>query len=197
MIFKKYPKGATPLTGSEQADLIPHHITTQEALNRWEKANISQAEEWASVPLDILTIGFVRELHYHMFDVTWKWAGTFRSVDLNLGVSWHLINEEVKKLCDNTSYQIEQTTFLLDEIALRFHHKLVCIHPFVNGNDRHARLIADLLIKQLGNSPFHWGTYQDLIQQTSTRKQYIDALQAADHGDYKSLITFARIEPTL
>ncbi len=195
MIFK-HPKGATPLTGSEQADLLPKHITSQDALNRWEKSNISMAEEWASEHQDILSSWFVRKLHYHMFDLTWKWAGTFRSIDLNLGVSWPIINEEVKKLCDNTKYHIEHDIFPADEIALRFHHKLVWVHPFVNGNGRHARLIADLLIKQLGNVPFQWGTYQDLIEQTSIRKQYIEALQDADRGDYKKLITFSRMQLT-
>ena len=101
-------------------------------------------------------------------------------IDLNIGINWSQLTEEVKNLCDNINYQIEHAIIPFDEIALRFHHKLVWIHPFVNGNGRHARLIADLLVQQLGNAPFHWGDYQDLIEQTSLRKRYIEALQEAD-----------------
>ncbi len=181
-----------PLPSSLLADLIPRHITTQESLNRWEESNIAHAKQWAKGHQDILSMWFVRELHRQMFNATWKWAGTFRSIDLNLGVNWPIINEEVKKLCDNTRYHIEHAIFSPDEIVLRFHYKMVSIHPFVNGNGRHARLIASLLITQLGSKPFHWGVYEERLEQTAIRKQYIEALQRADQGDYSKLITFAR-----
>lgn len=103
--------GATPLTGSERKHLIPDHITTQEALNRWEKSNISQGERWGRGRKNSVSIEFVRELHDHMFNATWIWAGKFRSIDLNLGISWTTIAEEVKNFCDNTNYHIEHSVY--------------------------------------------------------------------------------------
>ena len=127
-----------------------------------------------------------------MFNKTWKWAGQFRKSEKNIGIAWKKIPEMLKALCDDVQYQIKHTTFSHDEIAIRFHHRLVFIHPFPNGNGRHARLAADLLIVQLGDKRFTWGMNQDLTQEGSVRKEYIQALQLADKGDYATLITFAR-----
>lgn len=131
-----------------------------------------------------------------MFNVTWKWTGKFRTTEKNLGVAWHRIPEEVKNICDNATYQLDHNVFSLDELALRFHHRLVWIHPFSNGNGRHARLMADLLMQQHGYQSFNWGNYDDddddLLQQSSLRKKYIESLQAADQGNYKKLLEFGR-----
>ena len=127
-----------------------------------------------------------------MFNKTWKWAGQFRKSEKNIGVAWKKIPEMLKALCDDVQYQIKHTTFSHDEIAIRFHHRLVFIHPFPNGNGRHARLSADLLIILLSDKRFTWGMNQDLTQECSVRKEYIHALKLADKGDYAKLITFAR-----
>lgn len=188
----KYFKGATPLDPVELRDLIPEHLITQEELNAWEEKNILKARQWGSNKIDILSISFMRELHRHMFDETWRWAGTFRRSEKNLGVSWHVIAAEVKKLCDDVHYQLAHATFPDDEVAIRFHHRLVWIHPFPNGNGRHARLMADLLIIQLGHQPFSWGLNRSLSNPTPIRKHYIESLQLADRGDYSRLLVFAR-----
>lgn len=193
MIVKfKYPEGATPLEPDELKDLVPTHITTQEQLNAWEQANILMALRWAKRKKNIISIDFIKNVHKHMFNETWKWAGNFRRSEKNIGIDWHKIPVELQKLCDDTAYQLKHHSFSSDEIAVRFHHRLVWIHPFPNGNGRHARLMADLLIVQQRKPPFSWGMHQDLTQSSDIRKEYIKALKEADHGDYKALMLFAR-----
>jgi len=187
-----YPPGATPLDADELASLIPGHITTQGELNEWEQLNIVQGERWARKQRkDILNEGFLRQLHQQMFGETWKWAGEFRKSDKNLGVDWLLIGVELKNLLDDARYQIERSTFPADEIAVRFHHRLVAIHPFPNGNGRHARMMADLLVERLGQIRFSWGSKR-LVDANDTRGNYIAALQAADVHDIAPLLAFAR-----
>lgn len=186
-----YPEGATPLEHDEIKNLIPLHITTQDQLNEWEQKNILCAEKWAYKNIT-LTISFIKILHKKMFDQTWKWAGMFRKTEKNIGINSIYISLELQKLCDDVQYQIENKSFDFDEIAVRFHHRLVFIHPFENGNGRHARLMADLLILFLGKKRFSWGLHQNLSKKTSTRTIYIQALKKADQGDYKDLIIFSR-----
>ncbi len=187
-----YPDGATPLDADELASLIPGHITTQGELNEWEQLNILQGEEWArKQSKEILDEGFVRQLHERMFGETWRWAGEFRRSDKNIGVDWRRIAVDLRNLLDDVRYQVEHGTFPSDEIAVRFHHRLVAIHPFPNGNGRHARLMADLLIQRLGRPRFSWGRH-NLVDAGATRAQYIAALRAADGHDYAPLLAFAR-----
>jgi len=187
-----YPPGAMTLDADEIASLIPGHITTQGELNEWEQLNIVQGEQWARKQRkDILTEAFLRQLHQQLFGETWKWAGEFRKTDKNIGVDWLKIGVELKNLLDDTRYQIEHASYPSDEIAVRFHHRLVAIHPFPNGNGRHARLMADLLVERLGQPRFTWGSHS-LIDANATRQQYIAALQAADRRDIAPLLAFAR-----
>ena len=187
-----YPPGATPLDAEELACLIPKHITTQGELNEWEQLNILHGEAWArDQRKDILDEAFVRQLHEKMFGETWNWAGTFRKSDKNIGVDWHHIGVRLRDLLNDVRYQIEYGTYPPDEIAARFHHRLVFIHPFPNGNGRHARMMADLLVQKLGQSRFTWGS-KSLTETTETRDHYITALRAADNGDYQPLLVFIR-----
>lgn len=187
-----YPPGATPLDADELASLIPSHISTQGELNEWEQLNIAQGDHWARKQRkDILTESFLRQLHRQMFGETWRWAGDFRKFDKNIGVDWLKIGVELKNLLDDVRYQVERGSFPADEIAVRFHHRLVAIHPFPNGNGRHARLAADLLVERLGRQRFSWGSHR-LADANDTRRNYIAALQAADVRDMAPLLAFAR-----
>ena len=194
MMKFNYPDGATPLEPEELAELMPTHITVQEQLNAWEEKNILEAQSWAFKQKNILSVEFIEKLHTRMFNHTWKWAGKFRKTEKNIGIEWFLIPTELKKLCDDINYQLTHEISSCDEIAIRLHYRLVWIHSFPNGNGRHARLMADLLITKLGQPRFSWGMQQqqDLYQATPVRKQYIDALQAADKSDYSKIIAFAR-----
>ena len=194
MMEFNYPEGPTPLDPNEVEGLIPTHITKTEELNRWEQENINEALAWVEErkPKDVLNETFIKLLHKKMFCDVWKWAGTFRQSDKNLGVSWYKIPVELKQLCDDAEYWIEHEAFPEDEIAARLHHKLVLIHLFPNGNGRHARLMADILLEYVFNKPpFTWGS-ADHIKSGQDRKKYIEALQAADKEDYTLLLGFVR-----
>jgi Fic-DOC domain mobile mystery protein B len=188
-----YPPGATPLNADEASGLIPDHITTQDALNEWEQQNILDGLNWAlkQHKRELLDDLFVRDLHKKMFDKTWKWAGTYRRSNKNIGIEWQMIPVELRNLFADVSFQIEHNSFPPDELATRFHHRLVAIHPFPNGNGRHARMMADLLIQRLGGEPFSWGG-RSLVQHGDERERYIAALQAADKEDYTLLMEFVR-----
>ncbi len=188
------PDSATPLNTEETAGLLPTHITTRAELDRWEQQNIMDANRWVmrNKPKAILTETFVRKLHRRMFCDVWKWAGQFRSGEKNLGVHPWQITEEIHKLCQDTQYWIEQNTYPPDETAIRFHHRLVSIHPFPNGNGRHARLMADLIAEALFHRPrFSWGR-ANLSESGRDRQAYIEALHKADHHEIEPLIQFAR-----
>lgn len=189
-----FPQGATPLDRNEIEGLIPTHITSRGELDRWEQDNINEALAWVDShkPKDILNDAFMKRLHKRMFGNVWKWAGTFRRSDKNIGVSWYVISSELKNLCDDVHYWIEHKTFSEDEIAVRFHHRLVQIHLFPNGNGRHARLMADILLERFFDKPpFTWGTV-NLVKTGDDRRQYIESLRAADKGDYEPLMRFVR-----
>ena len=161
-------------------------------MNEWEQANIVQGDQWARKQRKaILDDAFVRQLHKQMFGETWRWAGEFRKSKKNIGIDWPKISVELRKLLDDVHYQIEHPSCPPDEIAVRFHHRLVAIHPFHNGNGRHARLMADLLVERLGQPRFTWGS-RSLVDAGETRQAYIAALQAADARDYAPLLAFAR-----
>lgn len=187
--------GATPLDPDEATGLVPSHITTQGDLNAWEQINIIQGERWATrqKKRDLLDEGFIRDLHRQMFDKTWQWAGTFRKTNKNIGVDSTQVAVKLRNLLDNTKYQIENQVFDVDELAVRFHHQLVWIHAFPNGNGRHARLMADLLAMRLGRPRLSWGGGEAAITQVGVlRDQYLSALRAADRGQFNDLIAFAR-----
>jgi len=186
------PEGATPLDEDETEGLIPPHISTQGELNAWEQANILRAHEWLHSrrrTSPVLDVGFLRELHKRMFSDTWEWAGQFRHTGKNIGVAPELIPEQTQVLLDDVRYWLDHETYSLAEIAARFHHRLTAIHPFPNGNGRHARLMTDALLRQHDAAPFSWGS-TSLDGESVTRRAYIAALQAADAGDYAPLVSF-------
>jgi len=190
----EYSEGATPLDVDEAQGLRLTHITTRSELDVWEQRNIDQAVVWAfgGRKRDILSEPFIRQLHKRMLGDVWSWAGDFRKTDKNIGVPKERVGIELRKLCDDVKYWIEHESFGADEIAARFHHRLVFIHPFSNGNGRHARLITDLLLeKELGLTHFSWGG-GSLNSSGECRDQYIAALRAADRGDYTLLKVFVR-----
>lgn len=188
-------EGNTPLTPDEQADLIPN-LATKEELNQWERENILVAYSWALNPRTLarenaLSESYLRNLHRRMFNETWKWAGLYRTSEKNIGVPHYQIREQLAILIGDTSYWLEHATFSPDEIAIRFHHRLVFIHAFANGNGRHARLMADVLAKLQGCPEFTWGG-AEIVAQGDIRRGYIDALRTADKGDIAPLLEFAR-----
>jgi len=193
MMFN-YPDGATPLTSDEVKGLLQPHITTHAELNEWEQSNILSAESWAfsRKRSDHTSERCIRRVHKKMFGNTWKWAGSFRSTEKNLGLRpGYQISEGIRTLIDDVEFWLEHETYPIDEIAARFHHKLVFIHPFPNGNGRHARLMANIMLFNLGASLFTWGS-GDLYNTGEVRQRYILALREADRSNFDPLLLFVR-----
>jgi Fic-DOC domain mobile mystery protein B len=190
-LFKQSPD-ATPLTPEEARDLIPSHIAYRRDLNQAEQENIIRAQDWAlRRKRDLLTEKFIKDLHRRMFGDVWRWAGKFRRNERNTGIAFYEVPAALRQLLDDARAWIEFSVYPPDETAVRFHHRLVQIHPFPNGNGRHARLVADLLVMALGRERFSWGR-MSLGDAGETRRVYIDALKAADGYDVRPLLAFAR-----
>lgn len=190
------PDNATPLTPEEREGLLQSWITHRADLNEAEQENIVKGALWArrsrgSTVDAMLSDGFVRALHKRMFGEVWKWAGSYPQTERNIGIDAYRIQNELGNLFDDVRYWVEHKTFTPDEIAIRLHHRLVAIHPFPNGNGRHARLMADLLIERLGGEPFSWGG-GSLADVGELRARYIAALRATDNHDIAPLLAFAR-----
>ena len=126
-----------------------------------------------------------------MFGQVWNWAGQYRQRETNIGIEPAQIAVAVRSLIEDVTWWIGGETFTIDETAVRFHHRLVAIHPFRNGNGRHGRIATDYLARALGTEPFSWGRHLD-VSTTDLRKAYQSALQAADTGEINPLQTFAR-----
>ena len=134
---------------------------------------------------------YIRKVHRKMFEETWKWAGQYRVTEKNIGVRVHEIRERLMELVGDVRYWLQNSTYAPDEIAVRFHHRLVLIHPFPNGNGRHARLMADVLVMKLGRPAFSWGS-ANLVREGEARTKYLEAIRAADQGDIQLLLKFSR-----
>lgn len=191
-LFDEDDEANTPLTEEERDQLIPTYITLRRELNEAEQINISSAMKRLSTrKRDVMNDQFLRDLHKRMFDQVWRWAGTYRTTPRNIGIEAYRIPTEVRQLVDDVRFQVEHETYPPDEIAVRFSHRLVSVHPFPNGNGRHSRLAADLLAVQLGQRHFSWGRI-NLVDPGETHKAYITALRSADQHDIQALMDFAR-----
>lgn len=197
MILLKYPDGATPIDGDELQALIPN-INLQHELNQFERDNIREAMRWAEksrkLRHELLSVNGIKLLHQSMFGNVWRWAGKFRTTQKNIGnVEAHQVAEEVHKLCQDLGFQIEQGIENWELLAVTFHYRLVSIHPFPNGNGRHARLAANLLLQYNKKQHLPWGV-SDLMNEAEIRKEYLQALKEADLGNLNPLLKFAMKE---
>jgi Fic-DOC domain mobile mystery protein B len=188
------PDGATPLDEDGREGLRFRHIETRSELDRMEQANIIDGLRWLNRQKhpDVLTEAFALTLHKRLFGAVWRWAGRFRNTEKNIGVAPHQIAMQLRALLDNTRYQADHAVFPSQELALRFHHRLVQIHPFPNGNGRHARIMTDALLRfRLQQAPIRWEGRdggQNLQTASEHRTAYIQALRAADEHDFAPLL---------
>ena len=182
---------STPLTEEEKHELIPKWVINRKQLNELESLGIFNAEKWllTSRKKELLSEKFLKTLHKKMFQDIWGWAGKFRTTEKNIGVAPYTVSTELKKLFDDVNFWIENKIYSSNEIGARFHHRLVYIHPFPNGNGRISRIMADLLMKKLGQKSLNWGQ-NSLVEISELREKYIQALRKADEKDYSQLINF-------
>lgn len=190
-------KGQTPLTEEEKEGLLIQSISTRVELDELEQQNIEYGIKWTMGKRfdkdQLISENFIKRLHKEMYGHVWSWAGDFRRADKNLGVSWLAIPVEVRKLITDCKYWIDHRSFQPEEIAVRFKHKLVQIHCFPNGNGRHSRLMADLILEKLfGLDAFSWGSRANLAKAGNSREEYIKAIKEADNNKIDLLVAFAR-----
>ena len=188
-----YPEGATPLDPDEMEGLKFSHIQTRGELDELEQQNIQEGYNWLTRQRkykDLLSEDFLKALHERLFGSVWSWAGQFRLTEKNIGIDPLNISVELRTLLDDVRAWLEYGTYEREEFAARFHHRLVKIHPFPNGNGRHARILTDVILeKKLGVAPINWGA-DSLSTDGEHRERYINALRAADKNDYLFLIEF-------
>ncbi len=190
-----YLPGQTPLREEDLRGLIPSHVTLRRELDEFEADNISHAVEkyflGKGSKLDPTYPEDLKKLHRDMFGNTWKWAGNFRQHDTSpIGVLWQQIPVQMSQACANFRYWIENKIFDPVEIAVRFHHRLIWIHPFPNGNGRWGRVVADLVIHHSGLSALDWEDTNSIASE-EWRKRYLEAMRMADQGDFKMICRFA------
>jgi Fic-DOC domain mobile mystery protein B len=193
MTVSDEPDGATPLDVDEKEGLRFAHITTRGELDQLEQANIVEGLQWLKKQKkpDVLTDGFTRQLNKKLFGQVWKWGGSYRKTEKNIGVDPIQIAIQLRQLLDDVRYWIEHETYQPIELAARFHHKLVLIHPFPNGNGRHARIMADAILTKLMAEPaIDWAGGYKLEAMIERRNQYISALRYADKHDFSKLLEF-------
>lgn len=188
--------GQTPLDIDEMEGLLIPTIATRGELDEFEQLNIEQAVQWSLgrsfKAEEVFTEEFIRTLHKRMYGNVWAWAGEFRKTNKNIGVDKWQIPTALKKLLDDVKFWYANNTNNPDEITIRLKHRLVSIHCFSNGNGRHSRLLADIVIEKIFKQPHYtWGA-ANLVKQGDQRTAYLDAIRAADAGDVQLLINFAK-----
>ena len=187
------PEGATPLDPDEMAGLKFKHVVTRGELDELEQVNIQSGLLWLSRTRSMNTLSedFIRTLHKRLFGDVWVWAGTFRATEKNIGIDPVQISVQLRMLLENAQYWAEHNVYEPLEAAARYHHRLVQIHCFPNGNGRHARIAADVYLEtQFDHAPIDWAAGQDLLQSNERRDSYIAALRAADAGEFEPLLKF-------
>lgn len=192
-----YIDGQTPIDEDEKVGLLIETITTKGELDEFEQQNIEEAMQWVFgrkfKAKDVFTEKFICNIHKRMFGDVWAWAGEFRKTDKNIGIDKYQIPVALKMLCDDALFWVENGTYPPEEIAVRFKHRIVSIHCYPNGNGRHSRLMGDIIIEKLyGEEPFSWGADSNLSKAGDTRTTYLQAVKAADQGEYAPLLAFAR-----
>jgi Fic-DOC domain mobile mystery protein B len=190
------PAGATP--GGDTSGLILTHLTTRaerdaaelDAIERAYKKHIDRARRKKS-GTEWLTDEYIRKVHRDMFGSIWAWAGQYRKDNLNIGVEWHRIPVEIQKLCGDFVYWDSNASSMpVIEIAARLQHRLTFIHPFTNGNGRHARLMTDIFLYSRKHPAPKWPQIQLMSQGHEVRNRYIAAMKKADQGEFGELIRF-------
>ena len=187
------PDGATPLEPDELEGLKFPHVTTRGELDELEQANIEQGLAWISRRRggSVFDDGFIRTLHKRLFGEVWSWAGEYRQTEKNIGIDPINIAVQLRMLLDDARYWAQNDTYPPLEAAARFHHRMVQIHPFANGNGRHARIATDIMLEDVyKHPPIAWASGFDLQADNERRDAYITALRAADAGDLKLLLSF-------
>ena len=184
--------------GEDVSDLVLSTLSDRRARNAAELETITRAynkyifrARRRKPGTGWLTEDVICCVHREMFGGIWAWAGKFRTVEVNIGVTWHTIPEQVRLLCDDFKYwDSPDSAMSVFEVAARLQNRLTRIHPFKNGNGRHARLMTDIFFYSRRHALPQWPQLQLMIQGDQIRQEYIAAMKKADGDDYSGLMAF-------
>src|SRR5580692_12263468 len=172
-----------PITADERAGLLPS-LSTRAQLTEIERLGVNAARVWAMRAAvlrrdDLVGEAFSRELHRRMFGGIWRGAGRYRAAARNPGWEPGRIAEGVRLFLDDADGWLRYATYPVHEAAVRLHLRLIAIHPWSNGNGRHARLMADIIVASRGEAPLTWGSRQP----ETAPGRYAEAVRAAESGE--------------
>jgi Fic-DOC domain mobile mystery protein B len=186
--------GETPI--DDISGLKPKGLTTRAQLNAVEARNMRKAvvrylvikPSRRQAPF---TLEWCYKLHRQMFGEVWRWAGQKRTTELNIGVPFHRIDVDLKNLMADLAFWREKGEMDPIEQVARLHHRAVFIHPFLNGNGRWSRLLANIFQKQSTDKLTIWP--EETVGNASViREEYLAAVRSGDKGDYNPLIALHR-----
>jgi Fic-DOC domain mobile mystery protein B len=190
------PEWGPPIPGETPIDDISglkhKSVRTRAQLNIVEAQNIQKPtlkylSGHISKQIAPFTYEWVFRLHGEMFGDVWEWAGSPRQKDVNRGYRAYQIPDQLEQLLRNLK-SWPGFGMSLAQQAAELHHKAVSIHPFMNGNGRWSRMLANIWLRLAGEAPIAWPA--DSIGAESTiRKDYLAALKKADDGDFGELIS--------
>ena len=168
---------------------------SDEDINQAELVGIVGATDWAKrARLNPKEVKFWQRLHEQMFGQVWDWAGEWRQHEPNIGVPPHDIHPKMKSLQDDLAvWLFDECDMTALELIARFHHRLVYIHPFSNGNGRWGRLMTDVLAnRELGIPSITWAAGGDDLRnrESKERKKYVAAVKAGDKGEIEPLMNY-------
>ena len=186
--------GSTPLDHDQVIGIRFSHLTTMGELDEIEDLNIQKGMEWLNRQKgdDYLSTEFLCKLHERLFGDVWKWAGKFRTSEVNISkYRPYDIGPQLKNFFEDIKLWIEGGSMSWDEISAEAHHRLVTIHPFPNGNGRTTRIYTEYLQKRNQQPVSSWGA--SLAHDSKARRDlYIQSLRNADKGNFEALIAFMR-----
>lgn len=185
-------EGETPLP--DRSGLKDKSIGTRAQLNAAEQASIDKvAIKYLAAKPSRRTAKFnfawSLQLHEEMFGDVWSWAGHIRTDVLNIGAPPHMIGERLAQLFLDLAYWDTAWPDRIDQ-ATHLHFKAVQIHPFLNGNGRWARMLANIWLRSKDHALTIWP--EDVGILSPIRTTYLAAIRAGESGNLNDLVALHR-----
>jgi Fic-DOC domain mobile mystery protein B len=185
--------GETPLDDTSSLKLKDVRTRKQLALAEAENVLKTTVKYLAAKPsrrLAPFDLNWFLKLHAEMFGDVWEWAGKARQIDLNMGVVWHQVESELQNLTNDLEYWEKNWPDIVEQ-SVHLHHRAVYIHPFMNGNGRWARMLANIWLR-LHDCELTLWPEQTIGAVSSIRDEYLKAIRAADAGGMMPLLELHR-----
>jgi len=168
-------------------------------LDELEDLNIQKGLEWLNRQKDpnYLSTEFICKLHEKLFGDVWKWAGKYRTAEVNISkYRYYDVAPQLKNLFEDAKLWIQHGKMSWEEISEEMHKRLVTIHPFTNGNGQTTRIYVEYVQKRNNQGIPRWMASMS-HSPAKRRDKYIQALRSADKGDFGPLIEFMKEKKVL